>query len=195
MSADATLDQAFTTLLAKAQKRLLDSPQATVKPATINFEWTGGGQPITVAVDPITLLSTPAVDPVLVEVPFPSTIIWAHMFAGDAAGRPVAVSASVDVELTQLLTFNASTSISAGGFSPALSSQAVSDLSIVGWQTNLATGDLLIARLTSFVGLATWVALTLQILPTNVPIGVAGVTDGTGDQIVDSNGNIVVLRN
>lgn len=197
MSADSVLDQAFTTLLAKAQRPLLDATATAppIRPATINFEWTGAGSPIAVAVDPISFASSPAaVDPILVEVPFACTIGWAHMFAGDAAGNFQTADARVDVRLTQL-GLGSSVSLSGTGAGPALSGVGAAILDLEGWQSNLVVGDILIARLTSFSGSATWVALTLQLLPTHVGLGVAGIVDNNGDQIVDNDGNPIVMRN
>jgi hypothetical protein len=183
LSVDSVLDEALTILLAKAQRTQLETtPQR--KPAMIEFEWTGGGAPIVLA----------NCDPVLNEVPFPGDIVWAHMWAGDAAGNPVAVTATITVGLTQILTFGASTSLHGSGSPPSLVVDSATNASITGWQTHLVTGDTLIGVLTAFTGLATWVALTILVRPTTEDIGVQGIADANGDQIVDEFGNLIVLR-
>lgn len=192
VSIDSVLEGALTTVLVKAQRALAEP---AVRPATINFEWSGGGIPIPVAVDPITLASGPTtLDPILVEVPFPCRIVWAHMYAGDAAGNPIAVTASADVRLTQLLTFGGSVPLSGTGTPPGLQADSIADADLTGWQLNLTTTDTLIARLTTFTGTATWVALVLQLRPTDVPIGVETMLDASDVTYTDADGNPYVFR-
>ncbi len=196
VSVDSVLDGAFTILLAKAQRKLLDTPPVTMKPASVNFEWTGGGAPIAVAIDPITFVSAPtAADPVLIEIPFPCSIGWAHLFAGDAAGRPMVASATVDVQLTQITNLGSSIALYGTGAIPQLSNASAAIIDLTNWQPNLLTSDILIARLTAFTGLATWVALTLQLVPTDVGLGLIPVVDGAANLLTDGSGNTLVLRN
>lgn len=202
MSVDTTLDTALTILLSKAQVGTSSGPVTqptgggggssgggssapSTLPATVNMQFGGGGAPIVLA----------NTDPSKASVPFAGRIAWARLCAGDATGRPVAVTATVDVQLTSFETFGASTSLSGSGTSPSLQTDSVRDCDLTGWHLNLVTGDWLIARLLSFSGSATWIALEMLIRPTDVPIGVAGVVDANGDQIVDNNGNPIVVRN
>lgn len=175
------LVEAWRTLLSKAQRPEL--PPA-VRPATVNFNWGGGGVPIVLA----------NTDPVLVEVPFPSRIVWAHLYAGDATGLPMAVTASVEVRVTQFTEFGGSVALYGSGTVPALSSASRADLDLTGWQVNLITGDALIGRLLTFTGAATWVTLSLLLRPTDVPIGVTSVIDATSNSYTDANGNLYVYR-
>lgn len=185
MSADSVLDEAFTRLLGKVQQEAAQQQvAAAVRPATINFVWGGGGLPIVAA----------NCDPLLVEVPFPSFVVWAHLYAGDALGHPVEVTATVEVRLTQLLTFGDSVPLYGLGLPPHMTVAAVADVNVQAWQQNLITGDALVARLATFSGTATWLALVLQLRPTDVPLGVTGIVDDSGDTIVDSDGNPIVLR-
>lgn len=192
MTVDAVLDGALTTLLIKAQRALVED---AVRPITINWKWSGGGVPITVAVDPITLASgATTVDPDLVEVPYPARLVSVHMYAGDGAGAPVAVSATVDIRLTQFLAFGASIPLSGTGAVPTLQLDSISDTDLTGWQLNLTGTDTLIARLTSFTGTATWVACVMKLRPTDVPIGVETMVDASAVTYTDASGNPYVLR-
>jgi hypothetical protein len=181
VTAEATLDLAFTTLLAKARPN--DLP-AAVRPATIDFIWTGGGQP----------LDATMMDPILVEVPFPARLVWAHMFAGDGTGGAVPVQATLDLRLTSLSAFGTSSPVYGTGSPPRLDSFAATNLSLDGWQLNFATGDALIAFPVTFIGTATWLALTLQLRPTESPIGITDVTDNAGDAMTFNDGSTVEFR-
>jgi hypothetical protein len=196
VSVDSVLDDAFTTLLAKARSLQDQLPRAAIKPAMAHFQWTGGGQPIAVAVDPLTFASTPtSCDPVLIEVPFPCTIQWAHLWAGDGDGNPVAVTATIEIFITTILTFGAAVPLKGTGTPPTLTLDSATDCDLTGWFINLVTGDALVARVETFTGLASWLALTLLLRPVSEEQGVAGIVDENGDLIVDENGNVIVLRN
>jgi len=134
------------------------------------------------------------VDPILVEVPFSCSLQWVHLYAGDATGRPTVVTATVDIALTQITTFGTAASIVGTGVSAILAAASVSTIPLLGWVTNFTTGDILIARLTSFTGLATWLTCSLLLRATDVTVGITGVQDTTGTPVVDANGNPVVLR-
>lgn len=192
VTVDAVLDSALTTLLVKAQRALVED---AVRPITINFKWGGGGIPLTVAVDPITLASgARTTDPDLVEVPYPARIVSVHMYAGDGAGAPVAVTATVDIQLTQFLAFGASIPLHGTGAAPRLQLDSISDTDLTGWQLNLTGTDTLIARLTSFTGTATWVACIVKLRPTDVPIGVETMFDASDVTYTDADGNPYVFR-
>ncbi len=195
MSVDSVLDGAFTILLAKAQRRQLEAGRTT-RSATVNFMWGGGGSPIAVALDAVTNVSTPTfLDPLLAEVPFPSSIQWAHVYAGDGAGHPIAVNTTIDVQLTQLLTFGSSVPLNGTGTAPRLQADSSTDVDLTDWQTNLMTGDALIARVTSLTGVPTWIALVLLLRPTDEALGVIDVTNNAGDPMTNSAGDPMVFRN
>lgn len=195
MSVDALLDDAFTRILGKAHQEFDQQNQLNLRSATINFEWNGGGQPLTTAIDPLTLYEYPlTTDPVLVEVPFDATIVWAHMYAGDSRGNPIPISTMVDLTLSSLLTFGAQTPVYGIGARPEMVAESSVDLPLTGWQLNLVTGDTLMATPFTFTGVATWFALTLLIRTTQVPLGVEPIVDNNGAQIVDNAGNLIVLR-
>lgn len=201
MSVDTTLDTAFTTLLGKAQGTITGTvvPPSTgggggtvitggssdTRPASVNFEWSGGGA----------TLNLNNVDPIKVSIPFPCSIAAARLCAGDGQGHPVSVSASVDVEITQFGSFGSSTALQGSGTIPRLQSDAISNCDMSGWHTNLVASDWLIARLASFSGSATWVAFELVLQPTSVQLGVSNVIDNAGNTMVDSSGNTLVFRN
>ena len=181
MSVDSILDGALTTLLEKAQRRVLPSAPRT---ATINFQWSGGGSALTLT----------TVDPILVEVPFPSRIVWAHLYAGDGAGLPVAITATVDIGLTKLLTFGGSVPLYGSGAVPALTAAASADLLLTGWQIDLDTGDTLVARILTFTGAATWVTLALQVRAVDSLIGEQPIVDSLAADYVDASGATYVIR-
>lgn len=207
MSVDTTLDIAFTTLLGKAQGTSTGtgsvvpipttgggtsgtggtsgSTSSTALPVSVNFGWGGGGSTLTAN----------GADPVKASIPFPCTIAAARLCAGDGQGHPIAVSASIDVEVTQFNTFGASVPLQGSGTIPRLQSDSVANCNLSGWQTNLVAGDWLIARLASFSGSATWVALELILQPISVQLGVSTVVDNAGNRLVDNSGNVIVYRN
>lgn len=203
MSVETTLDIAFTTLLGKAQGTttgtgsVVPTPAPTTGggvvtggstdrlPVSVNFEWSGGGLAVVLA----------NTDPVKVSIPFPCTIAAARMCAGNGLGHPTAVTASVDVEITQFSTFGSSVALQGSGTIPRLQADSVANCSLTGWQTNLVAGDWLIGRLATFTGSATWVALELILQPISVQLGVSTVVDNTGNRLVDNSGNVIVYRN
>lgn len=183
-TADSLFEGGVSRIIGKALRDFSQQTPPSLRPATINFEWSGGG----------TALVATTCDPILVEVPFDSNIVWAHLYAGDANGRPIKVTATVDLQLTQLAAFGVTTALYGTGATPSLTVQSSADTPVVGWQANLITGDAIVARLATFTGLATWLALTLQLRPTDVAIGVSTIVDNAGDTVVDSNGNTLVFR-
>ena len=174
MSSDTDFDAAFTILLGKAQGVIVPTGPPvptpitgtggttvveTTRPATVVFEFSGGG----------TTLNTLTQSPAFAEIPFSSTIVYAHMYAGSNTGAPVAVSATIDVEVAPLGAFGSGIPLAGSGNNPALAAQSSATISTSGWlgiAVPLDQGDSLVARLTSFSGSATWVSLTLQIRPT-----------------------------
>lgn len=179
--AEGKIINAVRTMIAKSRPGV--GPDRA-RPASIVFEWTGGGLPIVQA----------NTDPVLVEVPMPCRIVWAHLYAGDVVGNPVATTATVNVQLTSLTTFGASTPLYGSGAIPALVSDSATNLDLTDWHRNLVTTDTLIGRLATFSGAATWLVLVLQLRPTDVPIGVSAVTDDAGDPFTDADGNALTFR-
>lgn len=202
MSVDTTLDIAFTTLLAKAQGTTTGtvvptptpitggsggttSGSSDTRPVSVNFEWAGGG----------TALIASNLDPIKVSIPFPCTVAAARLCAGDGQGHPSAVTATLDVEITQFGTFGSSRTLQGSGTAPRLQSDSVANCNLSGWQTNLVAGDWLIARLAAFTGSATWLALELTLQPINANLGVSTVVDNAGNRLVDNSGNVIVYRN
>lgn len=176
-------------------RSILDTmPGQVLRPATMKFGWTGGGQPIAVTVDPITLASVPTnADPMELDVPFACRIVWARLKAGDAAGMPVSVDATVDVQLSQFTTFGGQTPLYGSGTIPTLTSASSVDLSLTGWIVDLVTADTITAKLTTFTGQATWVTLSLQLRPTDVTVGNA-YTTSAGTVYTSANGRSYIFR-
>jgi hypothetical protein len=189
VSYETDLDTAFTILLGKAQGTITQAGPpvsgggTTVyvqNPATINFGFSGGSSALT----------TGSVTPFLVEVPFAAHIVWVHMYAGDAAGAPVAVSAVVELHVTSLDAFGGSSNLWGTGSPATMTSASHVDISLSGWQLDLDAGDTLIARLASFTGTAEWLALTMQLKPTTTPV-FGAVQDSSNAALTSDNGTPV----
>ncbi len=186
MSVDSNLDRAIALILQKANRPGIDP---AIKPLTINWTFSAGGSAVV----------TTACAPLLVEIPYPCTIVWAHMYSGVQTGgfSPV-TSAIVDVIMTQLDTPDRYTHLYGDGTIPTMTSASTADLDLTGWHVNLITGDTLIARLQTFSApttpIVSWLSLVLLCRPTDVPIGVATVEDLASDGLIDSTGADVVLR-
>jgi len=177
----STLEAAFGLLLRKA---IREAPQLTVKPVGVDFFWGGGGLPLDISI----------VDPLIAEIPIDGRLVWAHLWAGDGAGNPVAVQASIDLRLTSIRGFGSAASVPQSGAPILLDTAASNDIDISGWLRNYVTGDTLIAIPTTFIGTATWIALTLQFRPQDAPQGVSVVTDNAGTDMTFNDGSTVEFR-
>ena len=176
------LVQMWQEAILKARQEIPDAPLRT---ATMNFQWTGGGQ----------ALELENMDPIILEVPYPCRILWAHMRAGSAVGDPMPVSATISVQFSQFETFGASTPLHSVGTIPTLATQSSSDCDISDWHQELTTGDTLIAVMETYTGVATWVSLILLIRATDVStLGQDVMVDADGNPIIDTGGNQVVAR-
>jgi hypothetical protein len=197
MSVDTTLDTSLALIVSKARSGLSSGTipitsggssggtvSSTARTATVNFEWGGGGS----------ALSASACDPVLVEVPFASEIMWVHLFAGIASGAPVAVTTTLDLQLTRWASFGGSTPVYGSGTSPRITADSLGNMSLSGWFVNMTSGDVLIARVLTFSGTATFLTMNILLRSSDVPIGISGVSDGSGGTVVDASGNRIVWR-
>jgi hypothetical protein len=166
---DSTLQQTFSLLLDKSFQA---EPEAVVRPATINFMWSGGGLPLNLI----------SMDPILVEIPFPARLVWVHFYAGDAKGRPAIVNATFEMILTNQTVWGSYTPLYSTGTPPTIVEASTADIDLTDWAQNLATGDTLLAFPSAFTGTgATWAAITVQLRPTEQSIGNSQVTDNVGD--------------
>jgi hypothetical protein len=163
---ETDFDTAFTILLGKAQGTVTTDPGTTTPPPTgggsttaapssyiVAVQFGGGGEALSVA----------GSDPRIIEVPDPGEIVWVHLYAGNASAQPVAVDVTIDLQRTRLSTFGGSSPVYGSGTPPSLSGSATADMSLVGWFTHFESGDTLIARLSSFTGAATWVAIFVNV--------------------------------
>jgi hypothetical protein len=199
MPVETTLDAAFTTLVTPLLRAGAPGTGGGTplpgtggsRPATINFSFGGGGAAIIAPTGTDTALATTS-DPQLVEVPFACVITRAHLYAGTRFGDPVAVTATVDLTLSQFQNFGTGSPLYGTGSRPALAGQYSANIDISGWRVNLNNGDAIIARLASFTGTATWVSLVLGLLPVESPQNIVPVVDSGGNQVVDLAGNPVV---
>jgi len=166
------------------KKARTEIPPAAVRTTTMNFQWTGGGQALVLA----------NTDPVILEVPFPARLLWAHMRAGDANGFPIPVTTTVDLQWSKFENWGAQNPVYGVGTPPSLSSASSNDCDTTSWHLDYTTGDTFVASLSSFSGVATWVALILLLRAVDAPLGQDSLIDVSSDTIIDSNGNVVVVR-
>lgn len=171
MSFETEFDQAFTILLGKAQQNVSQTVPSTTPAPTPGGGTSGGGTTITTGTYVVAFewggagaaLQSTTADPILVEVPDSGDIVWVHLYAGNVSGAPSAVSATIDLQRTAFGSFGSSTSLSGSGTPPRIQSDSIANTSLSGWSTHLNAGDTLIARLTSFTGLATFLVLILRV--------------------------------
>ena len=183
MSVDSLLDSAFTTLLGKAHQEF-DVTRLALRPATININFSGGG----VALD--------TGRPCMARIPFPCTIYLAEIYAGTELGQPVNVTCTVDLWTTSIPTFSSGGQTPIyGATRPGLTAASSATISLADWVVNLVPTDRLVARIATWSGTATWLALLLQVIPTEVPQGTASVLGDGSDVVIDQFGNIVVFQN
>jgi hypothetical protein len=194
---ETDFDTAFTILLGKAQGTITTDPGTVTPPSSggggtiaptsyvVAVQFGGGGA----------VLTTSGSDPRIIEVPDPGELVWVHMYAGDANAQPVAVTATVDLQRTRLSTFGGSSPVYGSGTAPSLSGSATADMSLAGWFPHFESGDTLIARLTSFSGTATWVAMMIKVRRDATAQQQFAVLDSAGDAVLDAFGNPVIYRN
>jgi hypothetical protein len=125
-------------------------------------------------------------------VPDPGEIVWVHMYAGTSTATPVAVSATVDLQVTRFETFGGSTPVYGSGTPPRLQSDSISNASLVGWFPHFDSGDTLIARLTAFAGSATWISLVIKVRRDYTASTQLAVLDADGNAVLDAFGNPIV---
>src|SRR5215831_12454094 len=158
-SVDGVLDTAFATLLHKALRPELPAP---LRPGGLDFMWAGGGLALDIT----------KTDPVILEIPYPSALVWCHVYAGDGHGEPIPVTATIELRITKFSSFGSGpTALYGSGARPALSFAAANNVNLDGWITNFDTGDLIIAYPSTYSGTAVWLALTLQLRPVLTIIG------------------------
>jgi hypothetical protein len=200
MSFETDFDSAFTILLGKAQGTLTLEPAPAPAPVTssgggtstvpaptsytVPFFWPGGGAaPVPAAFDPL-----------VVEVPDPGEIVWVHLYAGDVNGQPVAVTTAIDLQVTRWESFGGSSPVYGSGTVPRITADSSANVSLSGWFTHLEGGDALIAKMTSFSGTATWVAMNIKVRRDTTAQNRVGVLDDTGGQVLDAYGNPIIYR-
>lgn len=192
MPYETDFDTAFTILLGKAQGTGVvagpvappsSTPVAQSSSYTVPFLFLGGGS----------ALSTSTQDPLTVEVPDPGEIVWVHMYAGNPTAQPVAVTATVDLQVTRWETFGGSTPVYGSGTPPRLQSDSVSSANLAGWFTHFDSGATLIARLTAFSGSATWILLLVRVRRDYTPPTQLAVVDELGNAVLDSSGNPIIM--
>jgi hypothetical protein len=187
VSVDSVLDDAFTLLLAKARTRLPDEGLNPPLPTTININFDGVGLPLTVNMAG------------LVEITFPCTILGCHIYAGTAGStglQPSFVTATVDLLLSQQGTWaSGAATLYNTGTIPTITAAVETSVSITGWIVNLQPGDLILWRLATFSGTATWMSVTLPIRRLDTQnIGVLSLFDSSSINFTNASGSPFVVR-
>lgn len=177
-AAQPELVEMWRNNLKKSQQAL---PEPPVLPTVISVNFDGGGQPLVAGLAG------------LVEVTFPCRILSCHMYAGSTLIEPINVTATVDLRRGQQGIWSAGSHPLYGTTMPSMTAQAESSPSITGWEVDLQPGDLIVYRLATFTGTATWLTLTLPVKRIDVTgVGELGITDSGTSVTVD--GVPVVLR-
>jgi hypothetical protein len=185
-SAQPDLVQMWRSAINKARQEIPPPPLLTAA-LIINFD--GAGQPLTVGMGGIPELP-----------PGAFRIIGAHLAAGiwsltDLSIVPIAVTATVDIQLATQGTWVGGSRPLYGSARPGLSSQAETDIDVTGWITELQPGDMLAYALATFTGTASVLTLTLTLRRIDVAgIDAAPVTDTTGSEFTDANGRSFTTR-
>ena len=196
MTYETDFDAAFTLLLGKAQGTYTytnptptpaggGTPSAVATSYSVCFMFSGGGRALIAA----------QVDPILVEVPDDGEIVWVHLYAGDINAAPVAVTATVDLQITRWETFGGSSPVYGTGNPPSLQADSVGSPSLAGWFPHFQAGDTLIARLSLLSGTATWIAMIIKVRRDITTQNQLAVLDGSGNLVLDTGGNTVVSPN
>ncbi len=188
MSFQTDFDTAFTLLLSKA----VSAEQAIVNaggggntgtgttpslPASVAFEFAGGGFPLTVQI----------VSPIFVEVPFPCRLVTAHMFAGDAHGQPALATATMEMTLTHFDS-GVGMPIYGSGARPSLTNASSANVDLTGWVLDFDAGDAIVVYPTVISGTAaSFIVLSIQLQPA---AGRVNVTDVTTTGTVTTSGGI-----
>ena len=188
-SSESQLDKAFGILLAKARQREWEqqAEQAVTCALIMNFD--GAGSALTVGMGGIPQMPSGAF-----------TIVGCHMAAGIwnpsiLRVSPIAATASVDIRLTSNGHWSGAGTTLYGTTRPALTAQEEATIDISGWIVDLQPGDILPYALATFTGTATVLTLTLTLRRVDVTgTGAPTVVDGSGDTLVDEDGNVIVDR-
>jgi hypothetical protein len=199
---ETDFDAAFTILLGKAQGTITQTgtpstgtsgggggtttpTTPTARPASIDFEWSGGGQQLDISRS----------DALMAEVPFPANIVWVHVYAFDGHGEPVPVQAVIETRITKFSSFGGSpTPLYGSGVRPSLSTASANNVNLSGWVTNLDAGDTIIAYPQIYIGTAIGLAMTIQLRPVDATVGVDPVLDSGGNAVLTSTGEAMVYR-
>jgi hypothetical protein len=182
--ANPELVEVWRTLIAKARQEI---PPPPVLPASININFDSAGTPLTANMAG------------LCEIAFPCRILSCHMFAGTASGSsgilPTVATATVDLRIgSQGQWAGGSMPLYPAG-APTMTNTSEAAIDTTGWIDDLQPGDLLLWRLVSIVGTATWLSVTLRIRRLDVTgLGVAALTNQGAVNFTDASGASFVVR-
>jgi hypothetical protein len=184
-SAQPALVEMWRSAINKARQEI---PPPPVLPTTISINMDGVGEPLVVN------------QAGLIKVTFPCRILACDIFAGTAGDTdglmPAAVTATVDLRLgTQGAWSGGSTTLYGTGAIPTITASAEANLSVTGWHIDLQPFDLILWRLATFSGAATWMAVELAVRRLDTTgIGESGFFDSASIDFTDSSGNPFVVR-
>ncbi len=136
----------------------------------------------------------------MIQVTFPCRILGCFIYAGTANDTdglmPASVTATVDLRLgTQGDWSGGSVALYNTDTIPTITAAAETSLSVDLWHIDLQPGDLILWRLVTFLGSATWMSVQLSVRRIDVTgIGVSSVFDPSSVDFTDGGGNPFVIR-
>jgi hypothetical protein len=167
-------------------------PPPPVLPSVILANFDGAGQVLTVGMA------------AFAEVTFPCRLLSCHIYAGVAnittGIQPIACSASVELRMAAQGQWASGSRTVYATTPPTLTAAEEADVDITGWITSFQPGDVLTYVLSTFVGTATVLTISLPVRRLDV-VGVdsSALTDGAGSvtpgtNFTTSGGASFVLR-
>lgn len=130
-----------------------------------------------------------------VEITFPCRIISCRMYAGNVTLQPAKCSAIVELQLTTVSQYAGGGRLSlTGGTNPNIANAVTQDVSVDGWVTQLDPQDVLLYRLASVAGDATWLSLQIGVRRIDAPLTNVQVADNASNLLTDTNGTVLNFR-
>lgn len=184
-SSQPALVEMWRSAINKARQ---DIPPAAVLPTTISINMDAVGLPLVPNMAG------------MIQVTFPCRILGCFIYAGTAGDTdglmPSSVTATVDLRLaTQGAWSGGSTALYNTDTIPTITASAETSLAVDLWHIDLQPADLILWRLVTFVGVATWMSVQLPVRRIDTTgIGVSSLFDPSSVDFTDGGGNAFVIR-
>lgn len=152
-------------------------------PATISINFDGAGLPPQSGMAGV------------IELTFPCQIISAHMYAGTSTFDPTPSTATIDVQLSTFSQYGGGGRVSlTGGSRPSMTSVTKQNIDVSGWIQQLNPGDVLLYRLVSMTGFATFISLQIGVRRLDAALAETTVVDSGGNTLTDASGTTLEFR-